>query len=363
MELTKDVSARLSLLRFPLIAGVVLIHSTDMTLHFETAGAGASQGLLFAAYFRQIAAREFSAICVPLFFVMSGYLFFNGFMFSGETIKRKLGGRVRTLLAPYLLWSLANLLFYDAVQSIGALSPYLSRTNKWVTDYQWADFMMAFVDRGDGFPIAYHFWFVRDLIILVYLSPLLFLLLKRLSREIALALLILWLSALGLFHDMIPSLDAVFFYGLGAAVAIRRSSLAWIDRHGLKICLVYPFIAVAAAYLQLNQDPLTPHLHRVGILLGLMGSWYLGGKALRTETLKHRLLWLSPLSFFVYAAHVPLVDVIQKGVYLVSRPTGSGGIIAIYLGGFALTLAATLAMAQGLRKAAPRFYGLLTGGR
>lgn len=65
--------------------------------------------------------RIISHCAVPIFFLISGYLFFQGLHeWDTKTWKRKIRSRVKTLLIPYILWILFFILFILA-QKVGGI--------------------------------------------------------------------------------------------------------------------------------------------------------------------------------------------------------------------------------------------------
>ena len=89
------LSKTIQFLRLPLIVGVVFIHTLN-----DSYGQ-------FPVYdwTRYLVNDELAHIAVPLFFFMSGFLFFYRTDFSFATYKQKLIKRVHSLLIPYLLWN------------------------------------------------------------------------------------------------------------------------------------------------------------------------------------------------------------------------------------------------------------------
>ncbi len=81
-------------LRFPLAVMVVFIHSGNKP--FVDSG----------EWIRVMFADVIPAIAVPLFFLISGYLFFRGLeRWNWDEWMKKMYRRVHTLLIPYLIWT------------------------------------------------------------------------------------------------------------------------------------------------------------------------------------------------------------------------------------------------------------------
>ena len=100
-------SCTISYLRFPLTLGIIFIHF-DLIEHIFTYH-GVQYGLnppSWFTFFVNFFSEVLPQIGVPLFFIISGYLFFHKDQFDCHVYKQKLLKRARTLLVPYLLWNL-----------------------------------------------------------------------------------------------------------------------------------------------------------------------------------------------------------------------------------------------------------------
>ena len=87
------LSKTISFLRFPLIVGVVFIHSNILVVN--------AQGTVmrfdkwpFVAFVMNLFSSVFADVCVPLFFFISGFLFFYYSDFSKEIYRSKEKKRV-----------------------------------------------------------------------------------------------------------------------------------------------------------------------------------------------------------------------------------------------------------------------------
>lgn len=167
-----DFYSVIAFLRFPLILLVVCIHAhvSDM---YELPGfsSGADR---FISYYLASGA-------VPTFFFISGYLFCRNGL-SIESYQYKLKKRIHTLLVPFILWSLIAF----AKMSVCYLPQFSSVfPNLHNVPYNWHLFWMSFVDRPvpegtitNHTPLNFPLWYVRDLMVLVIISPVLYCLRK-----------------------------------------------------------------------------------------------------------------------------------------------------------------------------------------
>lgn len=99
-------------------------------------------------------------VCVPLFFLISGYLFFqNKKCFNTEFFIDKIRKRIRSLLIPYLIANIVTLLI--------ALLPIYLHLPSFVKHVDLCNILRVLTIQ----PIDAPLWFIRDLICLVFLSP------------------------------------------------------------------------------------------------------------------------------------------------------------------------------------------------
>lgn len=106
--MTHDVllSKTISYLRFPLTVGVVFIHF-DLSQGLDIAGA--THGLNNPNWYYfiiNLISGTLATIGVPLFFLISGFLFFYRRDFDETVYKQKLKSRFMTLFIPYVLWNM-----------------------------------------------------------------------------------------------------------------------------------------------------------------------------------------------------------------------------------------------------------------
>ncbi len=76
MELNRNESARLDLIRFPLIVGVVFGHAYLSLIQFSGTEAALDPSSFAAMFIKYFIGRGLAFNAVPLFFFMSGFLFF-----------------------------------------------------------------------------------------------------------------------------------------------------------------------------------------------------------------------------------------------------------------------------------------------
>ena len=85
--------------------------------------------------------------------------------------------RSKSLLLPYILWTVITVILYFIAQSIPQTAPYFQNPINTVRNWKGVDWIKIFtyhnLNSGLKTPLVYQFWFIRDLIILIILSPVL----------------------------------------------------------------------------------------------------------------------------------------------------------------------------------------------
>lgn len=96
-----------------------------------------------------------ASAAVPLFFAISGYMFFWGInSFNKDTYIKKLKKRIQSLLVPYLFWIFAVIVLFFLAQTF--LPGMMSGANKMIVEYDWYDYLCAFwADPRTGDPICF----------------------------------------------------------------------------------------------------------------------------------------------------------------------------------------------------------------
>lgn len=353
-----ESSQRLNMLRFPLIVGVVFVHAYGTDLGFAGGTLGVGETDAVTHFIRNFISQGVARTAVPLFFLMSGYFFFVEFSWSITNYVNKLATRVQTLLIPFLIWNIVTLVVTVVAQSLPATQSYFSGKNALVASFDFVDYISAIFGIG-RMPIAYQFWFIRDLMVLALLAPAIHFFLVRLPLFFIAGVTICWLT--GVWPLFVPSSEATLFFAIGGMVAIKGKNLFALDD-----CIRF---IVVAYLLVLSADVLLIHtqwhryLYKVGIVLGVLSMLCVSKIILRHARLKEVLLGLASASFFVFAAHEPLLTIFRKIVFKLILPDSSFVILVLY---FLIPILLIMLLVSAYQFGARRFTWLtrvITGGR
>lgn len=218
-------------LRFYLIIGVVFIHNYATTAMLNGENVNVSRSVTpMLAYSSDLFSQVLGRLSVPLFFLISGYLFFyNVEQFDKQIYYNKLKKRMRSLLIPYLIWNIIYLLF-GIIRSSVSVSDLNIGT---FIEYLWGNFDS---DCLDAFPIAYPFWYIRDLMVVVLFTPLIY------HFKFSIVLLISGITFF-LLNVNIPylgmrgfSTEAFCFFFCGSYLVLNRNAI-WQDSKVERWCL------------------------------------------------------------------------------------------------------------------------------
>jgi peptidoglycan/LPS O-acetylase OafA/YrhL len=347
-EIPAEISTRIHWLRLPLILGVIAAHAVGPAITLPS-----TPGWL--VFVLTLVSGVWARNSVNLLYIFSGFLFFYSFYPTWQTYRGKLARRMRTLVTPYLFWNLANLLFLVFIQALPATSNFLSGDRLLVSEYTIMNYADAFLGLS-GTPVAYPFWFLRDLILMVALSPFFYLLARRWPWLAGGALCLWFLSSN---QVVVLSPRSLFFFYLGAAWAIQKPDVQRLDRWRGWIVAAYLLASLAAAGLVAAH----PTALNAVMLLGVPAVWVLAGIFKQWHTGAKALARWAPGSFFIFAIHEPLLTIVRKLGYRLIPPAGGWQILSVYLLTIVLTTAGSMLAWKVAMRVFPAFTRLVSGGR
>ncbi len=356
--LDKESSLRLKLLRFPPIIGVLYIHAYGTVIPYTGGTMGTSELNGLTTFIRVLISEGIARTAVPLFFLMAGYLFFATFHRPEQTYGTKMIARLRSLLIPFLFWNLLVLAALALFQAIPSLQPYFTGSGKLIAEYTPYDYLNALLGLH-GYPIAYHFWFIRDLMLLILLSPVLAVIVRFAPIPFLAVVYLCWVS--DSWPVYMPAAVGVLFFSAGAMFGIKEQSLFAFDRFGIALILLY--LPMLLADVIWYEAWFNNYLHRTGLILGVLVALYSTRLMVRISWLCRALVGLSGASFFVYAAHEPLLGVVRMLAYSFVPLDGAFTVLTLYLIIPVLVMGVLVGCHHLLAIVCPRPLGVVTGGR
>lgn len=342
-----------------MILQVVYIHMGDNYVKPIVENQDASTS--FFRFMIYLLSDTIASTAVPLFFVISGLLFFNNFLPTHQTYVKKIKSRIATLAIPYLFWNFMFLLFKLTVQITPFLRDKLSGDSKRVLDYTAFDYFNAFAG-WTSYPLSYQFWFVRDLIIMVLVSPLIWIGSKYLSWLLPLVFFILWSTGV----DRIININYAswIFFSIGCLIAQERAPLNVRPSLQHLLLIAYGLGALLLATDHLYPLGLPQISNKLLVMLGVPAMWYGADILLKVNWLKSPFLFMTPFAFFVYAAHEPILGMTMHVIDKISFLSNTHEkVFIIYLVYPMLLTVILLLLGIVLKKHLPKIFGFATGGR
>lgn len=315
-------------------------------------------GMTALDYLQHFLSGLLGRCAVPLFYLISGYLFFLKVPDGFRSVLDKIKKRLRTLLIPYIIGCVFFVVLGVGVALVPGTARFMNSTLlplqcRPVTDVLYA----IFYDAGNGMPCAFHLWFLRDLLLIVLTSPLWYLCLKRLKWVLVAIIFVLT-------YVPIPWLpfQPLFWFVLGDSMV--SVSLSTLDARTTASATVL-FLLLSLA--QLFMPALVPwHLLNIPItLLGIVAIWGLydlvAGR--HFELSAHRLLATScHFVFFIYLFHEPTINIVRK-LIVVALGTNVVGYTTSYLLSPWVFMTCAVAVGVVFRRCLPAVYRFCTGGR
>jgi surface polysaccharide O-acyltransferase-like enzyme len=304
---------------------------------------------------------------VPTLSVISGFLFFNRSQLHFKTL---LVRRFHSVALPSWIWSTFWLVVAYLLFNLGQAQGRFGWAN-----YGFDDVTPMTVINGifgvSREPFAFQFWFVRDLLLTLLLTPLIYYCLRLLGYWLLLPMLALWL----LLPDppLFFSGNVPVFFTIGAMLALpggmgltavltrlaaRRRALLLVFTILLLIRLMSYQFGAAEAFI---QSHVYLCLLRVSGVTAFSALLFLFVQ--RDSGASRFLLRYSGYSFFIFATHFPLIELLQDAVVDIPGYDSALGMFFSWLLIPLLTISLAVIGAITLERFLPGLFHILNGGR
>lgn len=373
-------STAIDLLRFPLAIMVVFIHMNPLTVAPVEATFPLSSALGVENLFYVMFSHVLPHVAVPTFFLISGLLFFWNFrQWSWEGYKKKLKSRLHTLIIPYLLWNILAFGFYAGTEMLKAA---LGRGSwegmqAFVSDhglhFLW-DFRILSTGRMDIFgnpliftdPIDGPLWFVRDLIVVVILSPLVYCFVKKLRVS---GLFLLFIAYETRLWTQLPgfSITALFYFTLGAYFGIYEKNIVQFSYKYKWAIATFTIIAfVASVTFDGSFTTIGNNIYRFYIFPAVFLMFNIATYLHTKHCIEPNKLLLSS-TFFIYVVHniytIGINRICKKLISYIFPADWHIGSLVEYMVTPFVCVAVCVALYWVFKKIMPRTAAIFTGGR
>ena len=307
--MNNSTSGAIDALRFPCAVLIVLIHVFQVRPDIGTFP------FPFFDSLQILISQGIARIAVPVFFIISGYLFFSRLdKWDWNTYFGKIRKRVRTLLVPYLLWitlailvelsiSLFRHCFSGGASPVEFLSNYGWGWMYWNCARHFVTFELNIL--GWAIPTAYPFdfplWFIRDLIVLCLLAPVVHFLIRKtrgwiLAILYPLCILQIWIPLEGF------SAEGWFFFTLGSTLRIYGQDLVDCFRRYRITSYIISAVALFLCVWSYGDNRAWEYSRRLLTLPGSIAAVNIVSSLLTKGIWKNK-PFLSECAFPLFAAH------------------------------------------------------------
>lgn len=278
-------------------------------------------------------------IAVPFFFMVSGLFFFKKTYDNRVEYMQMLRKKVKTLITPFVIWNIYGLLFIILYDINRLDKPFVSLIY---------DLCLS---NWNG-PL----WYIRDLIILMIISPLYSWIYKINSKIlycfIIIVLLFIWMPV----SSNLLSSESILFFFIGGIFSKNINIVNY--KINKKMLLVFILIWGVLSFNTYTNNNLL--LHKINILCGIIAFWGILDSI--TNNFQQKIIHLSKYSFIIYVMHAYIVKSIKNIVAYFYWGNEFVALLTYIL----LPIVTTILIIYISRlwfKIAPKFYYFATGNR
>lgn len=368
-----NLSKSIDLLRFPLAVWVLYAHMGPTMVNSFTADFPFFSWHGIYNFLGFFLSKAIGIVTVPTFFMISGYLFFANFKeWSWEGYKKKINSRFRTLILPYIVWNILAfvLIILNGLRKGEYVQDYISNNwrsflwncNVWdPVQYSW----LPWETYGTG-PVDLPLWFLRDLIVVSILSPLIFWLIKKTRIWGMIVLFAVYLSYFWVAWDIF-SITSLFFFSLGAYFAINGLNFVLLARKYMIVLIALSVASFGVYFFYFKIDADIVGISRnLFVLFSVFFVFIVASLLVEKKNAKPNKVLISTC-FFIYAEHkcAPIDALGWTDVFIHKLIPGEGYwedticlIIVPFIAAYLLVGICLL-----MKRFTPRIAGLLSGNR
>lgn len=333
--MSEFASRKLRIVSFLAIILIVVLHS-------NLSGVAQGRELIVQMFITS----EITRIAVPLFFMISGLLFFYNYKSDFKAFYlSKLKKRLKTLVIPYLIFSIFGYIVIMTAWYMTGEKP----NSVTMTGFKGMFYYILWHPIG-----CYQLWFIRDLFLMILLSPILYILYnnKWTAGVYILFLVILYFIS----KSCSESLQSIFYFSIGAYIGLCHRDYLEI-RAESKIWM-FVTILVWVALCVISSMSGYEWIHKAAIVIGIAGFWQL------YDIYLWRIGWekleLVSLTFFVYLLHEPLLTIVKRINFALF---GTDYTMPTYILSPIITIYILFVTGRMFRRRFPKCYKIISGGR
>lgn len=343
----KSISKMLNTINFVFSIMIIYMHATNIKIYDY------SQNIIGEIFYRfqLFMSKDILAVCVPGFFIMSGYLYYNNI--SKSKLISKIRKRFNTLFVPYFLWNTIALIYFFV----------LSNVLKNILNMESINLSFGTILNGvllfEYSPVN---WFVFQLLIYVLLSPLLFYIFNNKKITITFITVIGFFVLINFNYGFISTnsfmpcfrIDSFFYYCVGIYISKYQNIFIKLKNISNIKNVILTFVV---SQLILYIDTLSSlNLFFIGIII----LFFSFAMCLFKISIPKYLQKITP--FFIFQIHSFILEPIEKLLYIIFGNNLVMGILD-YLFAPVICFLFIYVFTLLIQKNCPKLYNKLVGGR
>ncbi|MER2999576.1 acyltransferase [Pontibacter populi] len=343
-----------------LVAMILVVYVHAYTLDLNGYAGALTDQKNYNTFVQDFISQGVARVATPLFFTVSGFLFFIGFKPEPDTILQKYRKRISSLLIPFVLWSAFGIVLYYVLQQFPFISPYFP--NRIIRDMSTDQLLVTLLLD----PIPYQLWFLRDLMLMALLAPVIWWLVKYLQQSFLAVLAILWFSDLDLVLFVSESL---LFFSAGCYLSTKPKFVATLSASYSYLPALLGWIGILLfktelSFLGYDNQLILMLLHKLAIAVGFIAAWLsISTIADKTRIVNRKWLFTAVSPFFIFAFHEPLLTIVKKGLLLVLHSGTDVTSLLVFIFAPVVVILISIVTGEILRRTTPVLFQVLTGNR
>lgn len=336
-----DIRNKITLITFIASLFVIYIHTYNLTVYGIDENAVGLGRVVYAieGYWPSVL-----QMAVPLFFFISGLLFFRNFHITD--LARKWKKRFATVVIPYFIWCTIYYLYNVICMNIPWIRAHMTREE--VITLSVASWLRSL--WSDSY---YTLWFLKDLIVFLCLSPVIWLLLKNHWKQVPTGLIALIIIEIALKKGwiVIPYGGGLDIYLIGSYIGLNCDEHMYWRNRLISVCAVlYIIFCLVTSFRYWNL---------ITEILLFIAIWFACDWIPWRDS---ELPWWMKITFFTYVAHDIFLEAFEK-IFLIVFGVRPIFALLDYLLMPLLVELALIMIAYFMKKWMPVIWKILTGDR
>lgn len=296
--ISNEESKRINFLKFISIIFVVFIHSVS-TENINFADSPLIREIpTWLRFFQNMVVYGFASMAVPMFFLISAILLFA----KEEKFILLLKKKSRTVLLPYIVWNTLWIILFLLFQNISITKIFFGNSENLIKDWGLNDFLSAYgIGLTFPYPILYPLWFMRDLMIMIIISPIIRLITKRAPVISAI------IASVAFFQPYaFPFKTAIVFFFYGAAIVQLNLRFNSINSIPLKVLMPGYIVIIILKTITNN-----PYVSSAAIIIGIV-FWIKVSYVISAFEKNKILSEMTKYTIFIYFLHEMSTTFLKK---------------------------------------------------